>query len=156
MSISHWTRLALAGLVALLVAAPAAEAQRGGGKYSLEYEGELTGGVTGVRSTYSDGGGSFVVDLPPVVASYPTVRLVRRAGVPVRPAQIEIGGGQEAFTIEFTHPDLPVAYVAQRGTVRVTEVGDGRVAGEFAVVAAPAGGGAKTITLRGRFDAVRR
>lgn len=157
MSISHWFRLCFVALMALAVAAPAADAQSGAGRFSLEYEGELTGGVTGIRSSFTTAGGSFMIELPAVVASYPTVRLVRHAGVPERPAQIEVGSGPEAFSVEFTHPDLPVAYVAQRGTVRVTDVSAGRVAGDFAVVASPAGGApGKSLTIRGRFEAARR
>lgn len=149
-------RVLVLTLLALALGATAATAQRGGGRYSLEYEGALTGGVTGVRATYAVGSGGLVLDLPAVVASYPTVRLVRGAGLPDRPMQAEFGGA-DGFALEFSHPDLPARYVAQRGTVRIAEVAGGRIRGDFAVVAVPAGqGSGPPLTLRGQFDAAAR
>lgn len=142
---------------AVTVVPAVADAQRSGGRYELEYEGPAMGGVTGVGATYSLEGGALVIDLPAVVRSYPTVRFVRRGGIPERPSQLGIGTGPEAVSTRFTHPDLPEGYVGEAGVVRITEISNGTIRGEFAIVASPAGApGTRSLTFRGRFEAVAR
>lgn len=126
------------------------EAQRSG-RYELEFEGPVMGGVTGVGATYSTGGGQTVIQLPAVVRSYPTIQFVLSGPMPSGPVQAVIGSGA---TVRFSHPDLSTTYVGERGVVRITEIVNGRIRGEFAVVAAPAGApGTAPLTFRGRFEA---
>lgn len=149
-------RWMLLGLLAVGFVPVARTQQKPGGRYELEYEGALIGGVTGVGATYGLRGGSLEIVLPAVVRSYPTVRLVSGAGLPDRPTQLAVGA--DGFAVEFSHPDLARTYVARGGSVRVTEVVQGRIRGEFTILATPqdAGAGARELTLRGRFEATQR
>lgn len=138
-----------------VLAPDTAAAQRQGGRYTVEYEGDLMGGVTGTGARYSARGGSLVIELPPVVRSYPTIRFTRSGASPERPEQFAVGGAGEDFAVTFEHPDLPVGYVADAGSIRVTEVEDGRIRGEFVIVASRAGSpGQRTLTFRGQFEAL--
>lgn len=141
----------IAGL--LLGSTDLVEAQRSG-RFELEYEGPVMGGVTGVGATYSTSGAQTVIELPAVVRSYPTVRFVLDGAIPERPTQAAIGSGA---SVRFSHPDLTGGYVGERGMVRITEVANGVIRGEFAIVAAPAGApGTSPLTFRGRFEASAR
>jgi hypothetical protein len=139
----------------MLAIAAATDAHAQAGRYAVEYEGATMGGVTGVGAKYT-AGGSLVIELPPVVASYPTVRFVRAAGAPDRAMQIPVGtSAGESFQVRFTHPDLSGEYIGESGTVRIRDVADGRISGDFVVVASPAADpGARTLTFRGSFEAV--
>jgi hypothetical protein len=146
--------LAALALIAGLSTADAAVAQaQSSGRYELEFEGAVMGGVTGVGATVAANGASTLIELPAVVASYPTVRFEMRGPLPERPMQGDVGSGG-MFQARFSHPDLTETYIGDRGFVRITDVSNGRIRGEFAVVASPVGApGTGTLTYRGRFEA---
>lgn len=149
--------LAILALIAGIAAPDAAVGQgQSSGRYELEFEGAVMGGVTGVGATFAANGGSTIIELPAVVSSYPTVRFEMRGPLPDRPTQADVSSGG-AIEARFAHPDLPEAYVGDRGFVRITDVSNGRIRGEFAVVASPIGApGTGTLTYRGRFEARAR
>lgn len=147
--------LALSTALTIGVASPAAA--QSGGRYELEFEGPVMGGVTGVGATMSPAAGPLVIQLPAVVRSYPTVRFERAGALPDQPFQAAVGSASGQFAVRFTHPDLTGVYVGEAGAVRITEITDRVVRGEFAVIASPADSpGARTLTFRGRFEAPRR
>lgn len=146
--------LAIAMAAALLLGLSGTAQAQNSGRFELEYDGPVMGGVTGVGATQSLGSGQFVIDLPAVVRSYPTVRITRTGGLPAQPFQAAVGQGAGDFTVRFSHPDLPETYVGEGGAVRITEITARLIRGDFAVVASPAGSpGARTLTIRGRFEA---
>lgn len=147
--------LAIAGMVAALLAGLSVTAEgQTNGRYELEFDGPVMGGVTGVGANQSLGAGRFVIELPAVVRSYPTVRFARSGGPPNQPFQAAVGSGAGDFSVQFSHPDLPETYVGEGGAVRITEVTARVIRGDFAIVASPVGSpGAKTLTIRGRFEA---
>lgn len=147
--------LAIVGVAAaLLVGLSATADAQTSGRYELEFDGPVMGGVTGVGATQSVGAGQLVIELPAVVRSYPTVRFSRSGGLPDQPFQASVGSGAGDFTVRFSHPDLPETYVGEGGAVRITEITDRLIRGDFAVVASPVGSpGARTLTIRGRFEA---
>jgi hypothetical protein len=149
--------LAFAMATALLLGLSATAQAQTSGRFELEYDGPVMGGVTGVGATRSLSAGQFVIELPAVVRSYPTVRIARSGGLPDQPFQAAVGSGAGEFTVRFSHPDLPETYVGVGGAVRITEITDRVIRGDFAVVASPAGSlGARTLTIRGRFEAPAR
>lgn len=155
------SRRHVGGLLALITAltlgiASTADAQSGG-RYELEFEGPVMGGVTGVGTILTPGGGLLTIQLPAVVSSYPTVQFERAGPLPDQPFQAAVGSGPGQFSVRFSHPELQGVYVGESGAVRITEITDRVIRGEFAVIASPADSpGARTLTFRGRFEAPRR
>lgn len=147
--------LAIVGIAAaLLVGLSATADAQTNGRYELEFDGPVMGGVTGVGATQTIGAGRLVIELPAVVRTYPTVRFARSGGLPDQPFQAAVGAGAGDFAVQFSHPDLPETYVGEGGAVRITEITDRVIRGDFAVVASPVGSpGARTLTIRGRFEA---
>lgn len=145
----------LALVTGLTLGLDASASAQSSGRYELEYEGALMGGVTGVGATISPGG-ALTIELPAVVRSYPSVRFQRSGALPAQPFQAAVGSGPDQFSVRFSHPDLQGVYVGEGGAVRITEITDRTIRGDFAVVASPAGSpGARTLTFRGRFEAPR-
>ncbi len=155
---NSWSRTFLFALIALFIGAGAANAQRAPGRYEAEFSGAVTGGATGVKATYETGSSGLVIVLPAVSSSYPSLRLVRRAGAPERAGTFAASGdGAEAVQVEFVHPGLSSPYVAETGTVRLIPMEGGALRGEYMLVASPSGrAGVQDLRVRGWFEALPR
>lgn len=147
----------IALLTGLSLAVESPASAQSSGRYELEFEGAVMGGVTGVGANQAMQPGQLVIELPAVVRTYPTVRFERSGGLPDQPFQAGVGSAPDQFTVRFTHPDLSEAYLGESGAVRITEITDRVIRGEFAVVASPAASpGSRALTFRGRFEVPRR